>query len=124
VSPITTQQAWDATDPSQSPEQREAAAKGVLQSVAANDAYWASRSELERLKALALGEQVVAHADINPGNPTAGEVPTADADGTVVEGSEQNSIGAASDGESTDTDNMAADKLRKQLTDAGMTPEA
>lgn len=125
MSPITDQQAWDATDPSQSPEQRETAAKSVLASVAANDAYWESRPELERLKALAAGGQVVAHADLNPDGPTVGEVRTADADGTVVPGSERTSIGAAAGGANTDTDSdVAADKLRKQLTDAGLKPEA
>lgn len=121
--PITAQQAWDATDPSQSDEQREEAAKNILLGVAANDAYLDSRGELERLKALSQGGQVVSHASINETDPTPAVDPTTDAqtvDSTVVE---ENHLTAGPGGPATD-ETTTVDTLRKQLTDAGLTPKA
>lgn len=130
--PITEQQAWDATDPRQTAEQRELAAKQILAGVAAQDAYWESRPELERLKALSMGgPQVLSHAEINPSGGE--DLPTGGGDQTAIEGtsedlSSQPSIGPADASGNTPTDpsdsDAAADKLRAQLTAAGITPEA
>jgi len=136
MSPITAQQAWDATDPSQTDEERQKSAEAMMAGVAANDAYLSSRPELEQLIAKAQGGQVVAHADIN--SDTAGEIPTESGpqtvEGSVVPGSESESgsilppqAGATSVG-GTDagvqgSGDSAEDKLRAQLLRFGITPD-
>jgi hypothetical protein len=124
--PITAEQAWDATDPSQPEEARKLSAANMMAGVAANDAYIASRGELEQLVLQSRGGQIVSHAAINTPEveegPTASVLQTADAEGWATEDSSGNT-GSLTSGEN-DTDNEDLAKLRKQLEDAGLTPEA
>lgn len=144
MSPITAQQAWDATDPSQSDDQRKEAAQRIMAGVAANDAFINSRTELEQYVLHARGGQVVSHDDLNKledgqtadSLPTGSAAPTVeggetaqlspgatpgqvDAEGTAVE--EPADAEVASDPGDSKSD---ADKLRDQLRAAGIEPEA
>lgn len=129
--PITAEQAWNATDPSMSDEDRQAAAERMIAGVNANDAYLASRGEIERLTALSKGEQIVTHAELNQDQ---GEVPTG-SDTQTVEGTAEElpqlpeaattgGESAASGSPDPDNHSAAVAALRQQLTDAGITPNA
>lgn len=136
MTPITAQQAWNATDPAGTQEERQRAAEMMMAGVAANDAYLASRPELEQLMAQAQGGQIVAHADINA-PATGGDLSDADAkaiptesgpptvDGTVAPGSESEAPATpdATDAGS-DTEKSDIDTLRAQLLKYGITPDA
>lgn len=137
--PITAEQAWEATDPSKTDEEREASAAAMMAGVAANDAYLASRSELEQIVALSKGQQVASHEQINSSEAQdavaagggAGEIPTSvtatqTVPGTVVPGSESTEPEAtpADTGNDQSGGNNELETLRKQLLDLGVTPSA
>lgn len=136
--PITADQAWAATDPTQTDEERTEAAARMMAGVAANDAYLSSRPELEQLIAQAQGGQIVAHADINADSAAGGdlsgseakEIPTESGPqtvtGTVVPGSETSSEEATPDATGSDVSggDSDTDKLRAQLLKYGITPDA
>lgn len=131
MSPITAEQAWAATDPSMSDDDRQAAAERMIAGVTANDAYLASRGEIERLTALSRGEQIVAHSDLNRDQ---GEIPTGEdtqtVDGTaeelpsLPEGATTDEASAESGSPNPDNETQAVATLRQQLQDAGITPNA
>jgi hypothetical protein len=106
---ITPKEAWAATDPSHDDDARKASAQAIMAGVAANDAYYNSRGELEQIIAAAKGGQVVTHESLNP---PAGSVPPA-VEGTAEEEQAELSGGAATE-----------DKLRAQIKALGGTPEA
>lgn len=129
MSPITAQQAWDATDASQTDDQRETAAASIIQGVAANDAYLNSRSELEQLKYLAQGPQVVPHATLNDPTEVGGGTATDSIEGTSTEEVAKelgSGTSAGSDPGHPGAENPEATiaSLRKQIEDAGLKPEA
>lgn len=142
MSPITYDQAYEATNPSQTEAQREQAALALIAGTAANEAYWDSRGELEALKAKAAGHgQVVPPPDaaaVETGPPTTGVSPTENGgfiDSTSVDATtEQHALPAESPDKpppadaqslpSPDNPTEAVAKLRKQLSDAGIQPEA
>lgn len=140
--PITAQQAWDATDPNLTDTEREQGAQAIIAGVAANDAYWASRPELERLKELAKGEQVPPpHGSQEPVPTVSGTSTDHVIDGTSEDETDTKQVGS---GEPTEAVVAAAEapatpvapppaanppedvseRLRDQLRNAGMTPEA
>lgn len=122
MTPITYNDAYAATNPDNSEDQRKESALAIVAGTAANDAYWNSRSELEALRAQAEGHgEVVRDASSNP--PTVAAGPT-DAGGTI-EGTAVEEPPTAIGGqpaEPNDSDTVA--KLRKQLQDAGINPDA
>lgn len=146
MSPITAQEAWDATDPGASDEARQEAAARIMAGVAANDAYWDSRGDLEALKARAEGHGVISPPPQEGDTPT--NVGTSTDKPAVVEGTateEPATALAAGDGGTpaaaadqpqeaavvpdpgpgiapTDQDTIA--RLRAQVTNLGGTPEA
>jgi hypothetical protein len=142
LSPITAQEAWDATDPGATDEARREAAARIMAGVAANDAYWDSRGELEALKARADGHGVVSPPP-QEDTPTGGGTSIAPTvEGTAMEepptaldaGGEGTPAAADVPPEATtvpdpgvgpvpsDQDTVA--RLRAQVTNLGGTPEA
>lgn len=141
--PITIEQAWDATDPSQDDDARKLAAQRIMAGVAANDAYIASRPELEQYVLRARGGQVVTHEQVQSlgeGETVAtAALPTASAPQTES-GQPQSQLSASGESDTTPPDtaesttvtdaNVVSDddevisKLRQQLEEAGLTPEA
>lgn len=139
MSPVTPEEAWAATDPTQTTEERQRAAENMIAGVAANDAYYASRSELEQLIARANGGQVVAHADLNSEEASGGDLSASDtkalptesappiADATVVpDESPEPTPDTPADAESGSSGGAESDtdKLRAQLLKYGITPDA
>lgn len=127
--PISYDEAYSNTNPDATPEARDAAAKAIQAGVAANDVYWGHVDPLTALRAQNIdghGKVVTAHAE------TAG-LPAADAEATAVDQSADPMAGlphgdpAASPppvDPSPQNPNAAIAALRKQLTDAGINPEA
>lgn len=138
MSPITHDEAFNATssDPASYPglgpnpseealnARRESAAQAIMQGIAANDQYWDSRSNLEALQARADGHGVVTPPESSPA--------AADAEATAVDTPEP--AGHLQAGEATEptdaevvenpADGDALTKLRAQLRNAGINPEA
>lgn len=100
--PVTPQEAWEATNPAQSEDERKAAAQRIMAGVAANDAYLNSRSGIEQVVALAKGGQVAdphaereAQKEVQTGGGT-----VADIESTAVEvGKEVEKVAEAFPGE-------------------------
>lgn len=149
VSPLTYDEALQATNPADSDEKREKSALALVAGAAANEAYWNSRTELEALKAKAEGHGVIVRgADEEGGSPTIVGTGTDTAAGTIEGTAEEEpptGIGTGSAAEGTapadttpaetpgssqtlpptpDNPTEAVAKLRQQLQDAGLTPEA
>lgn len=128
--PISYQDAYDATNPDKTDEQRKQSALAIVAGTAANEAYWNSRSELEALKAQADGHGVVVRNEgENPTTVGGGQTATGGTiEGTATEepstgtGTQSGSAPAALP--SPDNPTAAVAKLRAQLEAAGMTPEA
>lgn len=141
--PITAQEAWDATDPGATEEARQEAAARIMAGVAANDAYWDSRTDLEALMAKAQGHGAVvapAQEDTPTGVGTSTDTPSIE--GTATEepptalGAGGSGTPAAADAPPdaqvvpdpgpgvapSDQDTVA--RLRAQVTSLGGTPEA
>lgn len=128
---LTLAQALEQLDPSLSAEAKEAGALALMLGSAANDVYWAGRSELEQLKAQALGHGIVQRGGTDE-TPTRVEgIPTAG----VIEGKATNTLAepaapvlppppVVAPAAAPDNPAAAIALLRKQLTDAGITPEA
>lgn len=124
MSPITYEEAFAATNPDPKayglPEdastddvekRRNDAATNIMAGVAANDAYWDSRSRLEALEAQAQG-----HGSAPP-PPTEDKPPAGTIDATAEE--ERTQLPP-----SPDNPTEAVAKLRAQLEAAGIHPEA
>ena len=122
---ITYQEAYNATNPADSEEARDASARAILSGTAANDAYWNSRGELEALKAQAQGHGAV------PPHPDASSSTSGLASGTdeneVIEGTATEepatALGSAPEETADATTSDTEAKLRAQLQDHGITPE-
>lgn len=98
---------------------RESAAQGLVASVAAQEAYWSSRPELEQLRAQAEGHiGVVPHPDSPAAGAPAGEVASATAPATVEGSAEEEPTGELPEGDTSE-----ADRLREQVRALGGTPE-
>lgn len=119
---ITAQEAFEATNPALSQEQREKAALNILSGVAANDAYINSRTELE---------QVVIRAQGGQAPPPHDQVAADAANASAIQGTAQEevaAIAAKAGGEVVHEAEVVADKvspsfvndLKKALAD----PEA
>ena len=109
MSPISYADAYEQTNPNETDEQRDANAKAIVAGVAANDVYWNHADPLDALKAAHDGHGVVTRGS-DDADPNAGAI-----EGTAVD------EGALP--ETTNKDATIA-ALRKQLADAGQTPEA
>lgn len=125
------QAAYAATNPDDSPEKRDASAQAILAGQAANAVYWASRGELEQLKAYAAGHGVVTRGDAEEPSTAVGggtEAPAIEATATDVTDEPASPAAASSTpaAPSPTPDNPveAVAKLRAQLANAGITPEA
>lgn len=137
---ISYDDAYKATNPADSDDARKAAANAIVLGQAANDVYWDHRPELEALKAQAEGHGVVVR-----GPDEEGETPTQVASGTgsgpAIDSTATEepptaletgvsvtpSAGTAPGGEpvpSPDNPNESISRLRQQLRDAGISPEA
>lgn len=140
---LTHDEAYAATNPNDPEERREAAAQAIMAGAAANAQYWDHRSDLEALRAQAEGHGVIARGPDEEGeSPTAvgsGTAATPDAtiEGTATEEpptalapGESATPANASDPASVapvpspDNPNEAIARLRQQLQDAGINPEA
>lgn len=136
---ITYEEAYAATDPSAPEEQRKNSANAILLGMRANQVYWDSRPELEALRAQAEGHGLVVRGDEE--SPT--EVGTS-TDPNVIEGTAteepvtgiETGATATEPGEGTPpaatptetpqgtSEADRAERLRAQLRNAGIEPEA
>lgn len=127
MSPISYDDAYANTNPEAAPEARDAAAKAIMAGVAANDIYWNHVDPLTALKA-----KVAGHGAVTTERGESASLPSADAEATAIESGETDTAGDGSeDGQvppavdpSPQNPNAAIAALRKQLTDAGINPEA
>lgn len=121
--PPTYEEAFNATNPDAPEDQRDEAARRILAGAAANEAYWNSRTELEALRARAEGHGVIVRgSNTQEGSPTVVGADTLPAiESTAVE--EPNAAPTATPAPSPDNETEAVARLRKQLQDAGITPE-
>lgn len=135
MSPIRYEDAFNATNPSQTDEQRDQSARSIMAGVAANDAYWNSRSDLEALKARAEGHGIVVRGpDEGEESPTVSGTETGTVEGTATDepatalGSGESAPGgggfAPTVPPSPDNPTEAVAKLRAQVAELGGTPEA
>lgn len=152
--PITYEEAFAATNPDKAAypgltadssdddlqKRRDQAARNLMAGVAANDAYWNSRSELEALKAKAAGHGTVVNGDHPDGIDTAAVSgsDSATIEGTATEEDTARIEAATGRTEETpepgvtdatvvpspDNPNEAIAKLREQLRNAGQEPVA
>ena len=139
MSPITFDEAYAATDPSLSEDQRKASAEAIQNGVAANEVYWNHRDRLEALEAQATGHSIVSRGS----DETPTEVGSGTASGEVIDataeeepatalgtGASATADGGASPASGTppvpspDNPNDAIAKLRAQVQSLGGSPEA
>ena len=126
MSPLTFEDAYNATNPADSEEVRKNSANMLLLGARANEVYWNSRPELEALKAQAEGHGVIVRgADDEEGEPTAVGTGTAPAiDSTATEEPTTGiGPGEGATAEGTPPAESDAERLRAQLRNAGITPE-
>lgn len=119
-----TNPALDDTDESKDGNgltERDRSALAIVQGVAANDAYWNSRSRIEQLEAQAAGHGVVQlpQEDPPPAAVAAPDAPPA-VDSTAVD---EPSPAVDPPKPTPDNPTEAVAVLRKQLEDAGINPE-
>lgn len=124
MSPVNYQEAFNATNPADTEEARDASARAIIAGTAANEAYWNSRGELEALKAAAQGHgDIPPHPDSEASGLGSGTDPAAGSiEGTVTE----EPTTALAPGQSGTADANVSDteaKLRAQLQSHGLTPE-
>lgn len=132
--PLKYDDAYNATDPSLTDEQRADSARAIQNGVAANEVYWNSRSELEALKAQATGHGVVQRGEDETPTGVGGGTDAPAVEGTATEepttelgtGASVTPPAAASaePAPSPDNPNEAIAKLRAQIVASGGTPEA
>lgn len=112
---LTYQQAYDQTDPDAEDAARARSAQVLMQGAHANAVYWNSRSELEALRAEHDGHGLVRRAVEEPTRPDA-------IDATATEDT-LSMVPPPDTGPEPTTDHAVA-RLRAQLVDAGLEPEA
>ena len=123
---LTYDEAYAATNPDHSDEQRQQSALALIAGTAANEAYWNSRGELEALKAQAEGHGIVVAPGDTPPTDSVSQTESGGAiEGTSVdESTEPAQSDTGKSLPSPDNPVEAVAKLRAQLQSAGLEPEA
>lgn len=132
--PISKDEALQYVDPSLSgdspgpgvPSPRDQAAQRLQEGVLANEIYWSHRSDLDALRAKAEGHGQLSNPDLIRGHDeqvAAPESKTDTIEGTATE-EPATEITAPAPVPSPDNPNDAIAKLRQQLRDRGVEPEA